>query len=184
MARQYISFNSRILHSVAGSLYSLGKWGQTEEIEINVSVSCSLEHMLTEWNGRWKHPHEWMFSLSPYPQLSALSWIHVKLHVFRIQGCFITLPVFFVAMWVLESKARPWIQISGSHRFWKMIKFGQHPLGFILCQFFFFFFAGRCSLKLSPNLSYLPVLISAKSWQSSGLKQQGSHILLARFIWE
>ena len=147
--------------------------------------------MLPEWNGRWKQPHDWMFSLSPYPQLRALSWIHVKLHVLRIQDCFITLPVFFVAMRVLESKARPWIQISGSHRFWKMMKFGQYPLGFILCQISFFllllllfFFAGRCSLKLSPDLSYLPVLTSAKSWQSSGLKQQGSHILLARFIWE
>lgn len=176
MARQYISFNSRILHSVAGSLYSLGKWGQTEEIEINVSVSCSLEHMLTEWNGRWKHPHEWMFSLSPYPQLSALSWIHVKLHVFRIQGCFITLPVFFVAMWVLESKARPWIQISGSHRFWKMIKFGQHPLGFILCQFFFFFLQGDAALNC-----LLTLVIYQSSSQPRAGRAVGSNSRAATF---
>lgn len=176
MARQYISFNSRILHSVAGSLYSLGKWGQTGKIEINVSVSCSLEHMFTEWNGRWKHPHEWMFSLSPYPQLSALSWIHVKLHVFRIQGCFITLPVFFVAMWVLESKARPWIQISGSHRFWKMIKFGQHPEGFILCQVFFFFLQGNAALNC-----LLTLVIYQSSSQPRAGRAVGSNSRAATF---
>ena len=144
--------------------------------------------MLIGAYARWvewqvEKPHDWMFSLSPYPQLRALSWIHVKLHVLRIQGCFITLPVFFVAMTVLESKARPWIQISGSHRFWKMMKFGQYPLGFILCQIslflirlFFFFLQGDAALNC-----LLTSVIYQSSPQPRAGKAVGSKSRVATF---